>query len=234
MLTTQQIVDLITSTHGNEQMRGQLAYYLRQETQQGMHRTDAPGGQSTRHVQFLQDVLDALPPRGEQTTRSKHIHPALSPAPFYRKSGPLETSEIAWLQLLPQDPAAVTFDDAVTLARLHDTVPAAQHPLDARLVRAHWLPVKTIHDRHEAEADLANAQQSLRSIPASTLGALADAFARELPELNDDATALTVAAKHLRDAVAQREAEQYRQVTQAEQTITAITDAVTHREALTR
>lgn len=209
MLTSAQIVDLITTRKSAGMVRGRVMNSLHYEKQ-----VRPINGFASSHVEFLTDLL-----ANEAPAREKYEHPRAAARPGHRKAGPLEPVEIAWLQTLPRDPSQVTFEDATALAALASAVSRMQHPADARLVAAYWAPVEAMHDRAQAEITLRNAQQPVPSIPSSALGALTDAVAREVPELND-IEVTTRAGNVLRDALTVREEQRQAQIDEAQQAAT--------------
>lgn len=160
-------------------------------------------GRGSKAEAFLTDYADgarAMPPP------QVYAHPA-DPPRTPRKDGPLSPVELAWIQRqFPPgfDPADVPLGDAKALAAMGATVPASQHPADARMVDAIWGPVKAHHDAGQAKVTIANASRPTPPIPSSALPALAESVAAEHPELQP-AEALGRAHGLVRDAAGKRE-----------------------------
>lgn len=64
----------------------------------------------------------------------------------------LTSADVAWLDRLPRDPAAVSDEDAAALAALDARITAGGS--DRRLLDAVWRPVKEFHDRKSERAEL--------------------------------------------------------------------------------
>ena len=142
---------------------------------------------------FLDDMAGIQHPAADTTSQDRQ-HPerrAEALAAIQKRMGRKEINpkELAWLQTLPSDPAQVSFADAEQLAalsrRVHSSGGAGSDPIDARLIDAHWLPVKALHDTRAAQAALSNARSvSEIPVPSSALNALTDAVAEENPSMH--------------------------------------------------
>src|SRR4051794_31683887 len=93
---------------------------------------------------------------------------------------PLSPAELAWLQRLPSDPAAVTFDDATALAGMAERLSPSTQPADARLVHDIWQPIADLHDRRLLKGTVAIASRPLPQVPSGALDALVEAVGAEL------------------------------------------------------
>lgn len=192
-MTTRAIMDLISNPPSGIK-RGALAH---------MARRDGSGADALTHSQraFVKDYADIPTPAPVQAS----AHPGQRPP--YRKPGPLTQAEHAWLARIPSpvDPKTVPFEDARALASMVDSIDHSKHPDEARLVHSVWAPIRDFHDHRAADAALTNAQTELAPIPASTLGALADAIWLENGQLTPEeaagrASAMISEAKAKRDS----------------------------------
>lgn len=149
------------------------------------------------------DFIAAVKAMPKRDLRPAHRHPAKQSDPEIVRRGdkPLTPVEIAWLQNLPTDPAAMHEDDAVALGTLARTLTYGS--TDSRLVNAKWRPVAEYHDGLQREVDQANAKVPMPGIPSSALGALADAVAEENPSLTYP-EALTRAGTAIDEAVSRQ------------------------------
>lgn len=193
-MSSRQILDTITAPQVSAVAQGGLMYAGRRD---GMGGTDL----TPRQRQFVADLTNV-----KQHAPQSTAHPAQGPANQIRKPGPLQPAEVAWLQRFPSpvDPTAVAFQDAQALASMASSVDVTKHPGDARLVSSIWRPVGDYHDHRAAQAAMANANAPLPELPASTLGALADAIAAETPQLTPE-EAVGRAGRMLSDATTKRQ-----------------------------
>ena len=100
-----------------------------------------------------------------------------------KPSDGLTPSDLAWINRLSTDPAAVPFHDAVSLAGLASGLSTFKNPSDVRLVQSVSQPVKEVHDASAARVALAAAQTPVPNVPSSALSALTDSIAAEVPNL---------------------------------------------------
>jgi hypothetical protein len=201
--------------------------------------------------QFLADIEAS---QSGRVRPENYTHPGTTAHMTIRGDGPLTPTELAWLDRLPRDPAEVSYQDARALAGLAQALggyagingrvsgmraagddgpgPKATSA-DLRLVRAVWDPVRELHDRKQAEVNLANASASYPTIPASTEAALADAIHRENGDVLTREEAVTRAARLVRDARQARADQQARDRYQAETQLAAVNQAARDRVAVT-
>lgn len=182
------------------------------------------------HAQFAADMADIQ--RAPATVSA--MHPADAVRGNTGRHKQLEPSDLLWLQRLPQDPAKVPFEDAVTVAGMHEGL-ARNQPIgssDRRLIDSVWRPIEAHHDQRAAAAALTNAARPLPSVPASALPALADAIAAEVPSLSD-AEVMARAQDALRQALEERSAAHTEEVQKAQQHAADIKAAAAGRTALT-
>lgn len=193
-MRSQQIVELISKPPSG-MTKGALSYTL------GRPNVSGPERPTAAQRKFAEDY-QAMPTPEVRT----HVHPAhtVSSAPR-RPKGPLTPVELAWLNRFPApvDPAAVTFNDAQALAQMDATISPLEHPADSRLLRSVWSPVLEHHDGKSADVAMENAKRPLPDLPASTVAALADALAAEIPALTRE-EAVGRAGAMVRDAAAKR------------------------------
>ncbi len=100
-------------------------------------------------------------------------HPGANPAPDMPAQ--LSAADLAWLQRLPTDPAAISYEDARVLAGMVQTLPAGS--ADLRLVSSIWLPVKQVHDTAQAnptEGTTVNPEPATPTTPEELLAQLPD------------------------------------------------------------
>lgn len=76
-------------------------------------------------------------------------HPGANPAPDMPAQ--LSAADLAWLQRLPTDPAAISYEDARVLAGMAETLPPGS--ADKRLLDSIWAPVRQLHDAAQANAN---------------------------------------------------------------------------------
>jgi hypothetical protein len=226
MLTSKQILELITARRGG--VRGRVEALLR--SLEG----GAPGAHRfSDQAKFLRAFRET-----EREKRDTYAHPErraqsvpLDPSrQGDQRTATLAPVDIAWLQRLPADPAQVTYADAVQLASFARTIP--NRTADRRLLDAVWLPVKEVHDLKAAEVELANARQPLPEVPQSAFGALVEAVRAETSELSDDEM-LNRASTLLKDTLDKRSAERDERIAAAESQISALRQAQEQRQALT-
>ena len=195
MLTSNDIINLATRI-ADPGSAGRLEAARRRLQPYGLSGASA-GPQS--HIQLIRELQEAAQTRPaiEKYSHPEHDQQAFTDAS--RQAGTarlnggkpaaheLAASDIAWLNRLPSDPAAVSYDDAVQLAGIAKASSAFTNRSDARLVQSIWQPVKEVHDTRAAEAALRNAQSkpSFQETPGLR-EALADAIAAEVPNLTPE------------------------------------------------
>lgn len=218
MLTSKEIIDTLATAH-TPAGQGRLLHLARKERRM----SSAP---SAAHRQFVADAQQMPMAQPEPAYPHPAINVVSRPHP-----GPLQPSEMAWLQRIPADPSTVPHEDAKALAGLAASVSSTQHPADARLIHSVWQPVKEFHDANAAQVDLRNAQQPLPPIPSSALSALAEAIAAETPALRPD-EALTRASEAITAASTRRQGEREQAVANAHAVIERGRAAAAQRTAV--
>jgi len=185
MSSAKQILEIVADTTSSGIDRGRVRY---------LHQNAAPGAER----QFFEQQLEATGTEpvavySNPTRRPVHQGPAK----------PLDAADLAWLQRLPSDAAKVAPEDVSILVGL---AAQAKHPSsEHRLISAILAPIELHHAQREAETAVTNLRRPLPRIPASVVGALAEAIRREMPQLSDD-EALGRARQQATDAVAKRDA----------------------------
>jgi len=238
-LTSKQVLELISSSSRG---RAGAAEAMKRQLEAG--RAPGVGFGVAEQRRFLGAFIDEARPdrsgssRVTREPKKSYPHPEraarLAPDTSDRggpdmKTG-LQPADLIWIQRLPVDPTQVTYADAVQLASLYNvTKPGTS---DRRLVESVWTPVKRVHDRKAAEAELEVARQPLPSVPSSALGALTEAVRAETSELTDDEV-VARASQLLRTALDGRTAEREAAIAAVESQIAALRDAQAQREALT-
>lgn len=219
MLTVKQILDLIVA-RPTPLAQGRSMSLLRQ-----VQRDRQSTGEQRR---FVEAFAAQSPPKA-----AIYSHPEVAASTVFRLPGQpigLQPADLAWLQLLPSDPAQVTYADAMHLATLmRDSAPRTG---DRRLLDAVWLPVKAVHDLKAAETELTNARLALSTVPSTAVNTLAEAVSREAPQL-DDAEAVTRASRLLREALDGRSAERDARIATAQAKLEAVRAERAKRQALT-
>lgn len=227
MLTSQQILDLIAQ-EPRPGLAGKVASHQR-ASRTSMNTFAGPES----HRRFLADMADQAgsvgPPSG------KYVHPAddARAGSSGRPAEALSPADIEWLRGLPTDPAQVSYDDAVQLARIAANASAFKDPSSARLINQRWTPVKEIHDARAAQVALSNAQTTAPSVPSSALSALTDAVAAETPQLQPD-EAVARAGKMLRETLDRRNAAREQKLLDARAAIAKADEAATVRTRVTK
>lgn len=143
----------------------------------------------------------------------------------------LSPVELVWLQRLPRDPKDVTFEDAARLAALAGSISTTKAPSSARLVESVWEPVKALHDKRVAEAQLEQTRQPLPSIPDGGLEAVTELLSREHPGVSEGALNFQ-AQELLAEFQATRQHDHQRAVAASEAAIEAIDQRTTERLSL--
>lgn len=153
--------------------------------------TTGMGGFEPWATENVVALLDTLAARPVDVPAGGYAHPLDMSTPSGRvlarqrlgqQGGGLSAADVAWIQRLPVEPDEVSFDDAVELAKLAASVDTDSP--DRRLVDSVWLPVKRVHDRRRAEADLAAAQRPVPALPAEAAPAVTDLIRLEVPALS--------------------------------------------------
>ena len=217
-LSSKQIVSLL----GNRSSRS-LSGSIEAAKRFGMTNATAYGpsiGGPVEQRTFLDDMQQLrseTPPADD-----RYLHPgqaAGAVAPGSDK--PLSPADLAWLQRLPRDPAAITWEDARDVAKLAQSIGKFTNPSDARLVHSIWEPLRVLHDRRLAQAELKAAEQPLPKVPSSAVGALATALQAELPQHSADEV-MTRTERMLNDLLSEREANRAGRISAAKATIAAV------------
>jgi len=244
MLSSKRILDLVSSPPAPG-LKGKVDS-ARRSLRTSMNGLAGP----VSHHRFLADMA-AQADGASQQRRETYQHPMDDPrARSARAIEGLTPSDIAWVTRLPLDPEQISHEDAVQLAALASglqasvRVPGAQggRPVvpvpvdrssDARLVNSVWVPVKEVHDAKAAQVALNNAASPVPEVPSSTLSALADALAAEVPQLQPD-EALARADNQLRAVLDKRNGTRDRGLLDAQAAIARAADAASVRTARTR
>jgi hypothetical protein len=184
-LTTKEILQTVAARTGMDRGRAMALH----------RRVVADRTSSGAERRYLAALLDVPP----LVLRAGYEHPERAARPVMQPPGgkpfTLTAADIAWIVGLPSA-ENVTYADAVQLAslaaqtRIGAADPRSVDPAQRaarRLVESKWAPVKAIHDRHAAEAELAAARCQLPAFPRrAALDALNAAIERETTELSDD------------------------------------------------
>lgn len=174
-LTTQELFRLLD---GKQMTIGRAAGILSRDR----HRPSLPAAQRA----FVQTVHDTL--RERPAPPPPHPEAAARTSTTRRDAtADLTPVELAWLDRLPRDPSQIRFEDAAELAALAGSINKMRTPQSARLVDAVWLPVKAIHDRRAADAQLAQARRPMPSLPPETKDAVLAALAAQKMEISSEA-----------------------------------------------
>lgn len=183
-LTTDDIFKAIALRSGR---RGFAQVHLRRAHQQ-------QGNYGPRQRAFLKDLADT-PSRDPKPTvvhpldqarrrgtegRAGDAGPRHTDTALAEELGPVE---LMWLQRLPTDPAQVSFEDAVRLARMVDSV--RTNTPSGMLLRSIWEPVDLLHTERVTKARIANLDPPV-TVSQLAYGALTEATAAGLPELHED------------------------------------------------
>lgn len=196
-LTAKQILDAVRAQPGLDRTRGRLAALKR----------FSAGAASDFYEQRLLDQLGDVPTPRRDTPYDNPIAVAGMAPPSNQPPRTLSGSDVAWLQRLPSDPAAVSYTDARTVSRLAQQVQPGSG--DARLVASVLAPLRRLHDGRAAQVEVRNLERHRSPAPPTgPHGAdalLAAAIRRETPDLSED-EALARAHTALRDAIAERDA----------------------------
>lgn len=143
----------------------------------------------------------------------------------------LSPVELVWLQRLPRDPKEVTFEEAARLASLAASINTLKAPSSARLVESVWEPVKALHDKRVAEAQLERARQPLPSIPDGALDAVTELLARDHPGVSEGALQFQ-AQELMAEFHATRQHDHERAVADSEAAVEAIDQRSSERLSL--
>jgi hypothetical protein len=182
--------------------------------------------------EFLEAVRDA--PRRPSTAGVVHPEDEAGRAGNRRnKDEDLTPVELAWLQRLPLDPAAITFDDAVQLAALAGSVSKMKTPASYRLVESVWRPVKDLHDERLAKAELDRARAPLPDLPHTTLEAIAASLEEKHPGVSQQALMIEARAV-VEPFEVTRQRDRLRAIDRAEQKLQALTEERSRRSELSR
>lgn len=188
---------------------------------------------TTRQIAFLDAVIASKDDRKGDVVPT-HPEAGATRAQYRRdESTELSPIELAWLDRLPRDPAAVTFEDAERLAALSGQISAMRNPQSALLIETVWAPVKALHDNRVAQAKLALAKQPLPRFPEAVYGAMADALESEHPGVPGEA--LGVMARQAIEEVRERQERDHSvALDRAQRQVDQLAQAQAERAALTR
>jgi hypothetical protein len=140
---------------------------------------------TTKGQQFIADMRSTHAGAAASARVKAYDHPGNTSRDRRRGGGPLTPAELAWLATLPADPASTPWTDASALSALEDDISPMDHPADARLVAAKWLPVQNFHDLNQADAAVKRAEAAPGpNIPHSAVAALAEAHGAENGQLS--------------------------------------------------
>lgn len=213
MLTVDEILRLDTLSSGRQ---GAAMAHLRQ------HQRDAQ--RSTygwQQVAFLREVRDSAQRRqgrtrvlhpgevarqGREGSRGRRVPRPDGSGTEDSSTEELSGADLLWLQRLPEDPAAVTFDDAVRLARMADSINASTAPASAMLVKSLWEPIKDLHDEAGARDELARVREPGRISQAAQQAVIEVLEATH--DFHSPSEALAVARERIRNFEAEQ-VEQY-------------------------
>jgi hypothetical protein len=151
------------------------------------------------------------------------------------KAEPLSDTERAWLEHLPKDPAAVTFEDAPALAALAQRFSPATQPAEARHVNTFWQPVSDLHERRILKNTIALASRPLPDVPRDeALGALIEAVRAERPKGTPDYEIRAHALHLLNGALERREQDRLTRKAQAQAQLDRLNAKAAKRKELVR
>ncbi|CCH77737.1 hypothetical protein BN12_220015 [Nostocoides japonicum T1-X7] len=191
-------------------------------------------GPSKAQAKFLTEMMQRIDDLKELPT---YRHPEQDAKALKTRDGmgdgyQLSQADLAWLERLPRDPAAITYDDAVALASMARSISKMHSPSDARLVNAIWNPVKEIHDAARARVELTHADAYASfTVPASAVAAFADAIEGDNPGMHP-AEALAQSEELIRKTLAARNRERERKVEKAQQVLDGLQSDAARRVAL--
>lgn len=209
-LTTQEILKLLD---GKQMTKGRAGAMLRRSTQAGNYLT-------ADQRAFLESVYEK--PYRKADVSQSHPQDEATRAQYRRdKDEDLTAVELAWLQRLPLDPAKISYDDATQLAALAASVKVTKTPASARLVQSVWQPVKQLHDERIAKARVDHVRSGLDALPASTVGAIAEALTEQHPGVSKNAL-MHDARDIVSDFEAQRARDHQRAVERADQQLAEV------------
>jgi hypothetical protein len=179
-------------------------------------------------VSHVNEVADAAI-RALPTIRPYH-HPADGYIPHLTVEPELSAADFAWLETLPADPNAVSYDDARHLASLAARADNVKTKTSERLlVQQRWLPVRDAYDKREAQHTLA---RNYGTIP-DPVDALAELIRKETADEVTDRECVARAVElrnHIIDEINSRR-ERSREI--ALKTIADIEDQAAQRSATT-
>jgi hypothetical protein len=176
VLSSKEIAGLIAQAP-NGLVAGKLANIAQREAR------DRVG--TTKGQQFLTDMRGTHAGAAASGRAKAYDHPGNTSRDRRRGGGALTPAELAWLQTLPADPTTTPWTDASALSALEDDISPMDHPADARLVAAKWVPVEQFHDMNAADAAVKRAESAPGpNIPHSATAALAEAIAAENGQLS--------------------------------------------------
>lgn len=216
-LTSKQVMSLISSP-SSDRLKGSVEAAKRF----GMTTTGPFGssyGGPVEQQRFLDDIQQV---RSAAPADTRYLHPGQAAGAVAPNSDkPLSAADLAWLERLPRDPAAISWEDARQVAKMAQSIGAVSNPSDARLIRSVWQPLRIHHDRRLAEAELAAAEKPLPKVPSSAGGALAAALQAELPQHTPDEV-MTRTEQMLSKLLDQRKADHAGRIAAAKATIATV------------
>lgn len=243
-LSSKQILSLITATPGRKGYGGKVAAaarHIRQRNSRGVQ--DNPES----HDKFVRE-LEGIDHRVGRVKVEEYHHPERDPradavrtklsGQRYGNGGKQQSYEftatdLAWLNRLPSDPAAVSYDDAVQLASLAAASSSFADPSGHRLVQSIWKPVKEVHDAKAAASALQQSRQQVHDEPGSAVDALADALAAE-EQFGPDEDARSRARRMIDDAFDQLEDGRLATIEDAKAAAQTAEDARSKRTSISR
>ena len=197
MTSSKELIDL--AVHGAIGIRRGKATSMRS-------RLDRPGqlvsGVTTARRAYLQSVCNQGLAAASPGSGPRHPEDMVGRS-VDRKQDALAASDIAWLNRLPSDPAAVSVEDAATVRKMLTALRAGHSSQsDQRLVMTYWEPIKQHHDKLRAEHNLDLASRPLPDPYAhGSIAAVAEAMEAEEPGLDPEYTGIK--ARKAIDAAAQ-------------------------------
>jgi hypothetical protein len=193
MLSTEKIFEAVAKHTAGSGARGFANVYLREHYQRR-------GNYGPHQVAFLKQLADT--PRREPSPRA--VHPAdvarrgtegRAPGAGIRPAGTsgsdladeLDPPSLMWLERLPSDPKDISFEDAVRLFRMVDSVKA--NTTSGMLLRSIAEPLDLLHTERVVRDRIANLPTPAR-VSDLARGALAEAVAGAHPELHPEEIAV--------------------------------------------
>jgi hypothetical protein len=182
------------------------------------------------HQSVARSVLDEIREVPRRAPAPQYQSPLNKPLPLLydpdggQKVVPFTASDVAWLQRLPADPAAIRDSEIEQL--MHLVATAEPKSGDARLVGSIFKPVQQLHARRRAEAQLAGVRAlPVVEVPRRLKEALAQTIQLETPDLHEDEVGFR-SSRLLAEAIAVRDKNRSQLVESAEKTLADINKAV--------